>query len=223
MCLVSRHRRLSMFFRPIPLAEWAPMQPAAIHPTLDLCTRCPLWLSWPRQWGIHSLSNTTTCDQHWESKPGSPNLESNVLSTWPHAPTNISVCKFRVYKCHTRKRIKVFEYLCLHTREMMNHTLCVWMNCFWNSNNVLLLIIHIKILVCITIPTVLKFSQHIQTLQMAIEFQTFTEPKWVLPYIADSLIHVVRSERGERERERVCEGVSVCVWERERERERQSD
>ena len=52
-----------------PLARWAPMQPATINPTFDLCTRYPLRLGGPRQCGMQSLPNNSTHDQHWESKP----------------------------------------------------------------------------------------------------------------------------------------------------------
>ena len=52
-----------------PLVRWAPMQPATIDPTLDLCTRYPLWLGLPRQCGIQSLPETSTHGQHWESNP----------------------------------------------------------------------------------------------------------------------------------------------------------
>ena len=52
-----------------PLARWAPMQPAAIDPTLDLCTRYPLWLSGPRQCGIQSLPDTSTHDSAGNRTP----------------------------------------------------------------------------------------------------------------------------------------------------------
>ena len=66
-------------------------QLATIDLTLDLCTRYPLRLGGPRQCGIQSLPDTSTYSQHWESNPRLSDLESNVLSTWPHAPTNIQV------------------------------------------------------------------------------------------------------------------------------------
>ena len=69
-----------------PLARWAPMQPATIDPTLNLCTRYPLQLGAPRQCGIQSLPDTSTHGQHWESNPKPSDLESNILSTGPHAP-----------------------------------------------------------------------------------------------------------------------------------------
>ena len=37
-----------------------------------------------RQYGMRSLPNASTHDQQWESNPR-PDLESNALSTWPHA------------------------------------------------------------------------------------------------------------------------------------------
>ena len=36
----------------LPLARWAPMKPATINPTLDLCTRYPLRLGGPWQCGL---------------------------------------------------------------------------------------------------------------------------------------------------------------------------
>ena len=64
------------------------MQPVAIDPTLDLCTRYPLRLGGPKQCGIRSLPDTSTHGQHWESNPRPSDLESNALSTGPHAPGN---------------------------------------------------------------------------------------------------------------------------------------
>ena len=69
-----------------PLARWVPMQPVTNDPTLDLCTRYPLRLGGPRQCGIQSLPDTSTLGQHWESNPRPSDLESNALSTRPHAP-----------------------------------------------------------------------------------------------------------------------------------------
>ena len=60
---------------------------ATIDPTLDLCTRYPLWLGGPRQCGIQSLPDTSTHGQHWESNRRPSDPESNALSTGPHAPT----------------------------------------------------------------------------------------------------------------------------------------
>ena len=49
-CLESRlHGNACSTDFAFPLARWAPMQPAAIDPTLDLCTRYPLRLGGPRQ------------------------------------------------------------------------------------------------------------------------------------------------------------------------------
>ena len=62
------------------------MQPATIDPTLDLCTRYPLRLGGPRQRGIRSLPDTSAQCQPWESNPRLSDLESNALSTGPHAP-----------------------------------------------------------------------------------------------------------------------------------------
>ena len=63
------------------------MQPETIDPTLDLCTRYPLQLGGPKQCGLRSLPNTYTHGQHWETNPRPSDLESNALSTRPHAPT----------------------------------------------------------------------------------------------------------------------------------------
>ena len=86
-CLESRLRdkACSTDFT-FPLARWAPMQPATIDPTLDLCTRYPLWLGGLRQCGIWSLPDTSTHGQHWESNPRPSDLESDNLSTGPNAP-----------------------------------------------------------------------------------------------------------------------------------------
>ena len=76
-----------MFFRLyLPPCSGRLRQPATIDPTLDLCTRYPLRLGGPRQCGIWSLPDTSTHGQHWESNPRPSDLESNALSTWPHAP-----------------------------------------------------------------------------------------------------------------------------------------
>ena len=83
-CLESRlHDNVCSTDFTFPLARWAPMQPATIDPTLDLCTRYPLRLG-----VIRSLPNTSTHGQHWESNPRPSNFESNALSTGPHAPVN---------------------------------------------------------------------------------------------------------------------------------------
>ena len=63
------------------------MQPATIDPTLDLCTRNPLRLGRSRQCGIQSLPDTSTHGQHRELNTRPSDLESNALSTGPHAPT----------------------------------------------------------------------------------------------------------------------------------------
>ena len=90
-CLESRlHDNACSTDFTFPLARWAPMQPATIDPTLDLCTRYPLQLGGPRQCGIWSLPNTSTHGQRWESNPTPPDLESNALSTDPHAPTSLT-------------------------------------------------------------------------------------------------------------------------------------
>ena len=86
-CLESRlHDNACSTDCTFPLARWAPMQPATIDQTLDLCTRYPLRLGGPRQCGIRSLPNTSTDGQHWESNLRPSDLESNVLSTRPHVP-----------------------------------------------------------------------------------------------------------------------------------------
>ena len=76
-----------------PLARWAPVQPATIDPTLDLCTRYPLRLGGPRQCGIQSLPDTSAHGQHWELNPRLCDLESNALSARPHASTSSGLCK----------------------------------------------------------------------------------------------------------------------------------
>ena len=81
VCLECRYTCSSDF---IPPQAVGTQQPASIDPTLDLCTRYPLWLGGPRKCGIHRLPNTSTHGQHWESHPRPSDLESNALSTWPH-------------------------------------------------------------------------------------------------------------------------------------------
>ena len=79
-CLESRlHDNACSTDFTFALARWAPMQPATINPTLDLCTRYPLWLGGPRQCGIRSLPDTSTCGQHWESTP-----DLLILSAMPY-------------------------------------------------------------------------------------------------------------------------------------------
>ena len=69
-CLESRYPRYTCSSDvTFPLARLAPMQPATIDSTLDLCTRYPLRLGGPRQCGIQSLPDTSTIGQHWESNP----------------------------------------------------------------------------------------------------------------------------------------------------------
>ena len=64
------------------------MQPATIDPTLGQFTSNPLRLGGPRQCGIQSLPDTSTHGKHFESNPRPSDLESNALSTGPHAPSN---------------------------------------------------------------------------------------------------------------------------------------
>ena len=73
------------------------MQPAAIDPTLDLCTRYPLRLGGLRQCGIRSLPDISTHGQHWELNPRHSDLESNALSIGPHAPMSQIDKKGRVH------------------------------------------------------------------------------------------------------------------------------
>ena len=56
------------------------LSPAAVDPTLDLCTRYPLGLGGLRQCRIRSLPDTSTHDQYWESNPRLSDLESNTLN-----------------------------------------------------------------------------------------------------------------------------------------------
>ena len=79
---------LHMFFRLYLPWQVGAQQPAIIDPNLDLCTRYPLRLCGPRQCGILRLPNISTYGQHWESNPRPYDLESNALSTWPHAPNS---------------------------------------------------------------------------------------------------------------------------------------
>ena len=65
-----------------------PMQPAAIDQPLDLCTKYPLQLGELRQCGVRSLPDTSMHNQCWESNLKPSNIESNILSTWPHVPIN---------------------------------------------------------------------------------------------------------------------------------------
>ena len=81
-CLGSRlHDNACSTDFTFPLARWAPMQPATIDPTLDLCTRFPLRLGGPMQCGIRSLPNTSTSGQHWESNLRPSDL---ILSPTPY-------------------------------------------------------------------------------------------------------------------------------------------
>ena len=60
-CLESRlHDNACSTDFTFPLARWAPMQPATIDLTLDLCTRYPLRPVGLRQYGIRSLPDTST-------------------------------------------------------------------------------------------------------------------------------------------------------------------
>ena len=97
-----------------PLARWAPMQPATVDPTLDLCTRYPLRVGGPRQCWIQSLPDTSTCGQHWESNPRPSDLESNALSTRPHDPTRdfVTCCKWNVCLLMGQRCISVSEENC---------------------------------------------------------------------------------------------------------------
>ena len=85
-------------------------QLANIYPTLDMCTRYPLRLGGPRQGGIRSLPDTSTHDQHWKSNPRPSDLESNTLSTSPHAKYwfNHCVCLFQV-KCVVSARFSSIQ------------------------------------------------------------------------------------------------------------------
>ena len=62
-----------------------PMAPVTIDPTLDLYTRYQLHeqQDGPRQYGVRSLPNTFTHDEHWELNPRPSYLELNALFTWP--------------------------------------------------------------------------------------------------------------------------------------------
>ena len=61
---------------------------------VTLCGECtyPSLLGGQRQYGMRSLPNTSTHDQQWESNPRPSDLESNTLSTGPHAPSSWGWC-----------------------------------------------------------------------------------------------------------------------------------
>ena len=97
-CLESRlHDNACSTDFTFPLARQAPMQPATIHPTLDLCTRYPLRLDGPRQCGIRSLPDTSTHGQQWESNPRPSDLESNALSIRPYAPLHMLPVHYLIF------------------------------------------------------------------------------------------------------------------------------
>ena len=76
-----------MFFKLDLPWQWAhsSLQLLSIDPTFYLRTRYSLRLGRPSQCGIESLPDTLTHGQHWELNPRPSDLESNALSTWPHA------------------------------------------------------------------------------------------------------------------------------------------
>ena len=125
-CLESRlHDNACSTDFTFPLARWAPIQPATIDPTLDLCTTYPLQPGEPRQCGIRSLPDTSTHSQHWESNPRVPrpsDLESNALSTGPHAPTlfGLFVCSLLQSPLTTRS----IKSEGLHFRHESKHSPC---------------------------------------------------------------------------------------------------
>ena len=57
--------------------------PAAIDPTLDLCTRYPLQLGGPRQCGIQSFPNTSAHAQHRE-------LDPRTFWSWVQCPIHLA-------------------------------------------------------------------------------------------------------------------------------------
>ena len=109
-CLESRlHDNACSTGFTFPLARWVPMQPATVDPTLDLCTRYPLRLSGLRQCGIRSLPDTSTHGPHWGSKPRPSDLESNALSTGPHAST-ISLGNIKIKRLFSIIRKQHYHY-----------------------------------------------------------------------------------------------------------------
>ena len=70
-------------------------------------TRYPSLLGGQRQYGMRSLLDTSTHDQQWKLNPKPSDLESNALSTWPHA----FIFELPEYKC---------IYLFANTETMSN-------------------------------------------------------------------------------------------------------
>ena len=70
------------------LAKWAPVQPATIDLTLDLCTRYPLQLGRPSQCEIRIFPDY---DQCCKSNPKPFDFESNTPSTWPCVSTFFTI------------------------------------------------------------------------------------------------------------------------------------
>ena len=87
ICLVSRYPCDYTFFRLYLLWQWA-------HSSLQLHGLIQPWICAPGtryrwvDWGRveYEVCPTLLHGQHWESKPRPSDLESNALSTWPHAP-----------------------------------------------------------------------------------------------------------------------------------------
>ena len=73
------------------------MQAATIDPTLDLCTRYPLWLGGPKQCGIQSLPDTSTHGQHWEANPRSSDLEPTPYLLGHMLPIKRTVTCVHIY------------------------------------------------------------------------------------------------------------------------------
>ena len=83
-------------FPPGLWARWAPIQPAAVDPALDLCSRYPFRLGGPSQRGI-CLPDISKHNQCWESNPKPSNLASNVLSTCNVPNVQSAVCKVFIH------------------------------------------------------------------------------------------------------------------------------
>ena len=73
-------------------------------------------LGGPRQCGIRSLPDTSTHGQPWESNERPSDLESNALTTGPHAGPLCYVCNTLPINSLTNK-IHAFIYMYLHSTE----------------------------------------------------------------------------------------------------------
>ena len=87
----------------------------AIHNFSTFCsTKYPSLLGGQSQCGMRSLPDTSTHDQQWELNPR-PDLESDALSTWPHAIKIRLDCTNAGIKCI--KVTRMFCNICGHMRD----------------------------------------------------------------------------------------------------------